>query len=153
MKSKVYQVADEEFKIIVANSRSYSDCFRALGLSTNGGSSVDVLKKRIQELNCSTEHFNRGKNGVYKKYTLEEILIENSPNANINSLKRRLINENKLAYKCAICGISEWNGQLLSLHLDHINGKHNDHRLKNLRFLCPNCHSQTETYAGKNKGK
>ena len=41
----------------------------------------------------------------------------------------------------------------LSLQLDHINGINNDHRIENLRFLCPNCHSQTETYAGKNKGR
>jgi 5-methylcytosine-specific restriction endonuclease McrA len=42
-------------------------------------------------------------------------------------------------------------GKPLSLHLDHKNGKNNDHRIENLRFLCPNCHSQTATYAGKNK--
>ena len=153
MKSKVYQVTDEEFKTIVANSFSYSDCLRTLGLGTNGGSSVDVLKKRIQELNCSTEHFNRGKSGVYKKYTLEEILIENSNYANISSLKKRLVNEGYLEYKCACCGISEWLGQPISLQLDHINGNNRDHRIDNLRFLCPNCHAQTETYAGKNKGK
>ena len=155
MKSKVYQVSDEEFKAIVASKTTYSDCLRALGLSTKGGSSTDILKKRINELHCSTEHFHQGSAGGHASatYSLEEILVENSSYANINSLKRRLINENKLAYKCAICGIDEWNGQPLSLHLDHINGKHNDHRLENLRFLCPNCHSQTETYAGKNKGK
>lgn len=51
------------------------------------------------------------------------------------------------------CGnIGEWQGQKLVLQLDHINGKNNDHRIENLRFLCPNCHSITETYAGKNKG-
>ena len=72
---------------------------------------------------------------------MEEILIENSSYDNIASLKRRLLNEGYLEYKCSECGISEWNGKPLSLHLDHINGKHNDHRIENLRFLCPNCHS------------
>ena len=153
MKSKVYQVSDEQFKEIVANSYSYSDCLRALGLSTSGGSSTDILKRRIQELNCSTDHFNRVKSGVYKKYTLEEILIENSDYANISSLKKRLINEGYLEYKCACCRINEWLGQPISLQLDHINGNNRDHRIENLRFLCPNCHAQTETYAGKNKGK
>ena len=51
------------------------------------------------------------------------------------------------------CGISEWLGNPLALQLDHINGVNNDHRLTNLRFLCPNCHSQTDTYAGKNMGR
>ena len=59
MASKVYQVSDEQFKEIVANSNSYSDCLRTLGLGTKGGSSTDILKRRIKELDCSTEHFHR----------------------------------------------------------------------------------------------
>ena len=58
-KSKVYAVSDEEFIEIVKEASSYSDCLRALGLSTNGGSSTDVLKERIAELECSTEHFHK----------------------------------------------------------------------------------------------
>ena len=58
-----------------------------------------------------------------------------------------------MEYKCQKCGISEWLGNPLTLQLDHINGVNNDHRLTNLRFLCPNCHSQTDTYAGKNMGR
>lgn len=153
MISKVYQVSDEQFKEIIATNYSYSDCLRALGLKTRGGSSTDVLKRRIGELNCSTKHFNREKSGAYKQYTLEEILIENSDYVAIARLKKRLIDANKLEYKCAICGISEWMNKPISLQLDHINGNPRDHRIENLRFLCPNCHSQTETYAGKNKSK
>lgn len=150
-KSKIYSISDEEFCKLVSESNSYSDILRALGLGTNGGSSTDILKRRIIELNCSTEHFNRKVNSKRQNYTLDEILIENSTYANIASLKRRLINEGKLEYKCAVCGIDNWLGNPLSLQLHHINGINNDHRLSNLRFLCPNCHSQTETYAGKNK--
>ena len=58
-KSKVYLVSDEQFKEIVANANSYSDCLRALNLTTKGGSSTDILKKRISELKCSTEHFKK----------------------------------------------------------------------------------------------
>jgi hypothetical protein len=50
-----------------------------------------------------------------------------------------------------VCNIFEWNDQKLSLHLDHINGINNDNRLENLRFLCPNCHSLTDNYCGKNR--
>lgn len=150
--SKVYQVSDEEFIKIVKESKSYSDCLRALGLRTKGGSSTDILKRRIAELNLSTEHFSRISSGAYHKYSIEEILVENSPYANISSLKKRLINEKILEYKCAICGnTGEWMGHQLNLQLDHINGNNTDHRIENLRFLCPNCHAQTETYAGKNK--
>ena len=149
--SKVYQVDDETFRQIISNSSSYSECLRKLGLSTNGGSSTDILKKRIEELNCSVEHFGQVSNPNYCKHEMDDILVEHSSYANISSLKRRIINAGLLEYKCAICGLTEWNGKPLSLQLDHINGIHDDHRLENLRFLCPNCHSQTETYSGKNK--
>ena len=152
--SKVYLVSDEEFKLIVQEANSYSDCLRALGLGTSGGSSTDTLKRRIAELDCDTTHFGskpQNRSGHNARYTLDEILIENSTYVNIARLKLRLVNEGRMEYKCANCGLTEWQGQTLSLHLDHINGINNDHRIENLRFLCPNCHSLTETYAGKNK--
>ena len=150
--SKVYLVSDEDFIEIIKNSFSYSDCLRALGLGTKGGSSTDVLKRRIEELKCDISHFGKNpqKKSYQSKYDLDDILVENSTYANIARLKIRLVNEERLEYKCEKCGIVEWNGKPLSLHLDHKNGKNNDHRIENLRFLCPNCHSQTDTYAGKN---
>jgi hypothetical protein len=60
-----------------------------------------------------------------------------------------LIKEKLIPYSCAICGIVTWRGISISLHLDHINGNPTDHRVENLRFLCPNCHSQTDSYCGK----
>ena len=150
MASKVYIPSDEEFKKIIQENTCYSDCLRALGLSPKGGSSTDILKQRIRELQCSTEHFVRKPNASQAKYTLDEILIENSSYANIASLKRRLVNEKRLEYKCECCGISEWRGVPLSLNLHHKNGINNDHRIENLSFLCPNCHSITDTFAGKN---
>jgi hypothetical protein len=69
-------------------------------------------------------------------------------------LKERIIRDNLIPYICSECGVGkEYNGKLLSLQLDHINGKNNDNRLLNLRFLCPNCHSQTETFSGKQAKK
>ena len=58
---------------------------------------------------------------------------------------------NLLEYKCSTCNIDSWNGKKLVLELDHINWNHTDNRLENLRFLCPNCHSQTDTFRGRNK--
>lgn len=153
--SKVYQVPEEEFRAMVMAADSYSDILRQLELTTRGGSSLDILKRRIAELNCSTKHFGKKAsiNAPNIKYTLDEILVENSSYTSISRLKIRLVKENRLEYKCACCGISKWMGKPIVLQLDHINGKNNDHRIENLRFLCPNCHSQTETYAGKNKGE
>jgi hypothetical protein len=151
--NKIYKLTDEDFIKIVINNKSYSDILRVIGLTPKGGTSSKLLKRRITELNINIEHFDT-KKGVApdsRKYKLEDILIQDSTYQNITSLKRRLVSSGKLKYECAICkNNGEWQGQTLVLQLDHINGVNNDHRLENLRFLCPNCHSLTDTYAGKN---
>lgn len=55
-------------------------------------------------------------------------------------------------YACEICGISEWNGKEIKLECDHIDGNHTNNVVENLRLICPNCHSQTDTYKNKNAG-
>ena len=66
-------------------------------------------------------------------------------------IRHRLIRDNLIPYECAKCGIDSWRGMPLALDVDHIDGDKENNHLDNLRFLCPNCHSQTETYCGKNK--
>jgi transposase-like protein len=66
------------------------------------------------------------------------------------NLKRRLLREGLKDNRCERCGISEWRDAPLSLALHHINGDGRDNRLENLQFLRPNCHSQTENFAGRN---
>jgi len=51
---------------------------------------------------------------------------------------------------CELCGIKEWNDQYIAFELDHIDGDSFNNDLNNLRFLCPNCHSQTENFRGRN---
>jgi Zn finger protein HypA/HybF involved in hydrogenase expression len=85
-----------------------------------------------------------------RKIPMDQILVVESTYARHN-LKRRLLEENLMKYKCVCCdNEGEYNGKPLVLQLDHINGVNNDHRLENLRFLCPNCHTQQDTYAAKN---
>lgn len=68
-----------------------------------------------------------------------------------NKWFRKIYQEHfKIEYKCTVCNIIEWNGKHIVLEIDHINGDNTDNRLENLRYLCPNCHSQTETYKGRN---
>lgn len=78
---------------------------------------------------------------------IEELLLRGISRYNV---KWRLIRAGLLPNYCQHCGISEWRGKPLCMHIDHINGVKDDHRLENLRMLCPNCHSQTETYGGRN---
>jgi transposase-like protein len=70
---------------------------------------------------------------------------------NRSHLKRRLVRLGLLADACHECGISVWRGKPLSLCLHHVNGINDDNRLENLALLCPNCHSQTENFAGRNR--
>ena len=74
---------------------------------------------------------------------LDELLARGKSRRNI---KLRLLRTGLLENQCCECGLSEWLGRRLSIQIDHINGVSNDNRIENLRMLCPNCHSQTETY-------
>jgi hypothetical protein len=90
------------------------------------------------------------KNISGKKIPLHEILDGLHPYYQTFKLKNRLIKENIKENICDVCGISEWNGIHINMQLDHIDGDSHNHLLSNLRMICPNCHSQTETYCGKN---
>jgi hypothetical protein len=70
---------------------------------------------------------------------------------NRSHLKGRLLKAGLKTNQCERCSINTWMGEPLSLALHHINGEKHDNRLENLSLLCPNCHSQTDNFAGRNK--
>ena len=72
---------------------------------------------------------------------------------NRTHVKQRLIAAGLKAARCEDCGIDSWHGAPLSLCLHHINGDGDDNRLENLQLLCPNCHSQTPNFSGRNAGR
>ena len=113
-----------------------------------------TFKRRALELGVYMP--NQGSAGVKKghhstRIPTEEILEGKHPQYQTYKLRNRLIEESILGYKCNICGINDHMNLPLSLELDHINGDRRDHRLENLRLLCPNCHSQTPTYRSKKR--
>jgi len=149
---------DDEFVEAVKSSTTVSDVLRIFGIPVNQGYYNRVFHRDVKRLGLSISHFTNGNfvNGVAppNALPLDAILIANSPyKGGSSGLRERLIKRSILENKCAECGISEWNGKKISLHLDHINGNNTDNRIENLRILCPNCHSQTPTYCGAKKKK
>jgi transposase-like protein len=71
----------------------------------------------------------------------------------LSSLRKWIINKDLLSYKCNRCNINKWEGSDLTLDLEHKDGNRKNNKLENLEFLCPNCHSQTSTFRGKNSKK
>ena len=78
--------------------------------------------------------------------------IEGNCSTKSRNFFRRYLTET-YGYKCSCCSISEWNGKSIVLEIDHIDGNSENNRPENLRFICPNCHSQTDTYKARNMGK
>lgn len=96
---------------------------------------------------------NQGGRGILKpkeegsgKIPLKEILTGLHPQYQTYKLKQRLYKENIKTNKCENCNVDSWNNKILECELDHIDGDRTNHRLSNLRILCPNCHSQTDTF-------
>lgn len=145
--------SDDDFAAAVGQSHSIREALGRLGLAPAGGNYKE-FKKRLARLGLDASHFSgQGhRRGKRVGRPLAAILVEESSYTNNNRLRIRLINEGILAPKCSECGIDRWRGKPITLHLDHMNGINNDHRIGNLRLLCPNCHSQTATYCGRNKG-
>lgn len=146
-----------QLESIIQTTESMAETLRALNLRAAGGNYA-TLREAIKRLEISTDHWKGQGWSKGRKFdsrprrSLAEVLVEDSPIVSTWSLKNRLIREGILEDKCLECGISEWLDQPLALHLDHVNGKRTDNRLENLRLLCPNCHSQTDTYCGRNIG-
>lgn len=154
MENKIYKLSDEQFVELLKKSSTISEVLFKLGYTTKGNSwGYSQIKRRMTDLNLDYSIF-KGKsyleNKKPDKISEQDILRENCKHQR-TVLRRYIIKNNLIPYKCAICGCTEWQGKTLSLELDHINGINNDNRLENLRFLCPNCHSQTSTYGSRNQ--
>lgn len=132
-----------------ANSRVFSDetkakksiankeHFAAFGSAPNGMTgrkkSAESIEKQVQSHKDRTDR-------KYREGTLKDP----------KTIRRKVIEER--GYCCERCGISEWNGEPIALQVDHTDGDATNNIPTNLRLLCPNCHSQTETWGSKNKG-
>lgn len=157
-RSSIWQMPLDELKELVKNSNTIGSILKAFGMR-NQGSNYRTLKRRLDEENVDYSHIrvgfgaNKGRKFDIKPLDFAELFRENSPHSR-GTVKRYIVKNNLIPYKCSICGFEgKWQEKDLVLVLDHINGVNNDHRLENLRFLCPNCNSQQDTFAGRNLQK
>ena len=149
----------EYLEPIVNEAKNWTDVLRSLNMGLHGNGRT-TLKKYVKLHNIDISHFEtdkeryyrvNGNSGILKRIPLTEILVSGSTYINTNHLKNRLYDEGFKKRICEKCGQDEiWNGEKISLILDHINGINNDNRIENLRIVCPNCNATFSTHGGKN---
>ena len=123
-------------------------CLRAGIVDTTGN--YKTLKRLIEKENIDITHFKRQNTGQQVKHEIEFYLKKGSVIGS-SLLKKKILKEGLKEQKCENCGLTEWMGKPIKLELHHINGDNTDNRIENLQILCPNCHSYTDNYGGKNQ--
>ena len=148
---------EQQLREAISTSSTLVSAMKKLGINTLSGGMHSHISSRAKKYGISTSHFLgrqfwTGKIRSDKRRSASDILkVTDSPHReHANKLRRALIEIGR-PYECATCEISSWQGKPLTLEVDHLNGNWHDNREDNLRFLCPNCHSLTETYGIKNK--
>lgn len=139
----------EKLSEIVKSSFTYTEVAKKLGIKSS-----DYIKILIEKYNIDICHFKRSYIFLNpkKRKPSKDILVyrKSKTREDIKALRRALL-ESGIKEKCVLCGLeSFWNNSFLRLQIDHIDGVAYNNQIENLRFLCPNCHSQTATYCSKN---
>lgn len=143
----------DELRKIVSESKSRNEVLTKLNKNNSSGA-YKSLNRAFNKYNINISHFrNRSENAKHTQkltgLSNEDIFNENSK-VSRTTVKRRILRDNLLEYKCFNCGQDDkWLSKILVLILDHKNGINNDNRLENLRFVCPNCNSQLPTHCNK----
>ena len=161
MASKLYDYTPTELQKLLDESNSYADLLRKIGMSEHGANRL-TLRKIINEYNLDlTKLSNNRQQGnlqalhkIHQKKTklLTDILQKDTSYKSSNLLKR-LFNEGYKEKRCECCGITTWMGKEITFQLHHKDGDHHNNEIDNLEVLCPNCHSQTDNFAGRGTRK
>lgn len=148
MQGRAFKYTKEKLEAAVSQTTSVQGVARLLLGKPVSGNQHQHIKRMIKKFEINTRHFlgrrhNLGK--ISNKRKLPKQIFITGQRQKSAHLRRALI-ESGIEYKCVICAINTWQGQRINLEIDHIDGNSIDSRIENLRFLCPNCHSQTDTF-------
>lgn len=139
----------------VAESTSLAEVMRRLGKKWSGGQQQN-LKRWIGNYKLDTSHFtgqghNKGKTAQNKKHWSEWLVFDDDMFLRQKSrVLRQAMIDSGTEYVCSCGQKPYWRGQPMTLQINHKNGNWKDNRRQNLEFLCPNCHSITEGWSGRN---
>ena len=149
--SPISNISSKEFKNIVNKANSFSEILITLNIIPTGSHYL-TLRNKFKEEGLDYQKFKKESNKSYLKVirTNSELFIKDI-NIKRSVVRKRILKDKLIPYECKLCFKQPFsNGKPLSLTLDHINGVNYDHRLKNLRFLCPDCDRQQDTFGSKN---
>lgn len=157
MKYNIRCYTKDYLEPVVKESRSFAEVLRKLGLKQNG-STQHFIKIKSISLGINFSHFygkasNRGEDHKpNRKLPWTTVLVRNrTGRREVAGILRNAMTDFGIPYECSICGQKPlWNSKPLRIQVDHINGDNIDNTPENIRFLCPNCHSQTDTFGIKN---
>jgi len=154
-KNPIWSVPLDKLRCVTESSTTFSEILDRISFPKKGAQ-YKALKERLYWEGISFSHIKCGKShnlgSVFQRESifLKSVMIKNSEYPNY-LLKKRIFQEGFFEQKCIICGLeNQWNNERLILQIHHINGISNDNRSENIAILCPNCHSQTDNYAGRN---
>jgi len=136
-------VSDDEIRVTTASSTGFTEVAKKLGVGAS------TVTRRIKKMGLDISHFEWVRN---RSMTDRELLDNGTKRISSQRIIAALIRvRNMSELSCSECGLGTmWGGSHLRLHLHHTNGDATDNRIENLVILCPNCHSQTDTFTGKN---
>ena len=144
--------SDDELREAVSVCQTMSAVMRLLGLNDKHAAHRQTIRKYVKQLELDTSHWKgqgwSGKSFGKSARSLDEILVKNS-SYSTSALRKRLLKEGIKSRQCDRCLRTEWEGELIPLELEHVNGVNNDHRIENLKLLCCNCHALTPTWRGR----
>lgn len=144
---KKYEWNLDEIKEAVKESINLTEVLDKIGVPRQGNNSK-TLRNILDSNNIDYSHFTGRARSYSTNYIEASEYLNSDKKIKASKLKEKLLKENLIENKCAICGITEWQNKPIVLQLHHIDGNPEHNSLENLQLLCPNCHSQTDNYCG-----